>query len=163
MSTNDTISIVVTDTNGNSGPFVGYMIMGAKVENPLTGIAGGIGSPLKVGDTASGAAVCVNYWPSVSGTSVSGGTQFTFAPTNATLLEVGAWELTFVVFCQSAGTQFDRIRRFFHAFSPHMSCGRACARGARVRATRKRRQSVVPDVGLTQSAAALPARRRHPA
>lgn len=107
MSVGDTLAIFVIDTNSSAGPFDGFMIMGPKVENPLTGVTGKA-SPLKSGNSNAANAVCVAIWTNVMGNTGSfNGTQFTFTPSNNVLLEAGAWELTFVVTCAGTLTQFE--------------------------------------------------------
>jgi hypothetical protein len=109
MQQNDTINIVVSDTAQSTASFAGYMILGAKVENALTGLSASNapGSPLKKNNDPSSATVCVVPFPPVAPSNPNQGvpTLFTFAPASNTLLAGGAWELTFVVDCGT--TQFE--------------------------------------------------------
>lgn len=102
MQINDTFSIVVTDQNPSPTALDGYMIMGPKVENPLTGVTGKA-SPLKQGNDPNANASCVASWPAVQGNNG----VFNFNPPDNTFLEAGAWEVTFVVSCPALNTQFE--------------------------------------------------------
>jgi hypothetical protein len=108
MSINDTLTIVVTDNNpNNTAPLDGFMIMGPKVENPLTGVTGKA-SPLKSGNATGANAVCYASFPGVAGGGNNNAANvFTFSPPNNVLLEAGAWELTFVISRPDTGTQFE--------------------------------------------------------